>query len=205
MLITQRHVADAVDAFSRSGAFDRHGAKCATIAVSNVRLSKVRPSASTSVHAGHVFDLAAHLHAVFLRTMCAWVDVKASQSFEHHGMQGDLDAMELRSQSGHGTTQASDVGNMPISIDVWFQFISQRLAIQQQRPLAQVQEAFRVLDQGCKGYVTRQQWLDAIAKHAPHLNRQASDDAFAGLTGGGDAALTCERFCAIMTETSLQT
>lgn len=111
--------------------------------------------------------------------------------------QDALDEMEVDTRQAcelesplHG-----DVGR--ISVVAWFRYVSRRLAVQQQRPLDELRSAFRAMGHRCQGSVTRQQWLSTVAKHAPHLDKQATNDAYSGLVGGNDV-LTIERFFTLM-------
>jgi Ca2+-binding EF-hand superfamily protein len=87
-------------------------------------------------------------------------------------------------------------GKHCIAVEAWCMHVQHMSALQ--NPQQAAHTAFAVMDRHQRGLVTMQAWLDAVRCVAPQVDRQAASDAFTGLAGTQNRALTRDKFLAVM-------
>lgn len=83
-----------------------------------------------------------------------------------------------------------------IPVQTWLAFVRRKLDAQTQGMVDRT--TFRVLDQGCWGCVTLDDFLRIVAAVAPGVSEQAARDAFAGLAGLAGQHVSWERWLELM-------
>ena len=94
-------------------------------------------------------------------------------------------------------------GRHGLDLPTWIDYVSQWKF--KQDPSQRIRETFRILDSTCSGFISRDDWHNAVSTVAPHVHPCVVDDAFDAVDSNRDGRIDCEEFVALMAAVNIYT
>jgi len=86
-------------------------------------------------------------------------------------------------------------GRNGVELAAWVDYVSQWKLTQD--PSHAIRQTFRLLDRDATGFLSRDDWREAVSSVAPHVQPGVVDDAFDAVDSNRDNRIDCDEFVAL--------